>query len=166
VTVSVPIKDAAGDLLSAAIPKVWVTKDGRYIADDYSDDPDREVDIVAQIEKNLRDAPLAGFVGEGLAPYGGMNARARDIALARAVFSGMPVVKVGRGNNEGFTPAIPGLFIGGNNLTATKARLLLMACLLKLGSLPPAVDPDNPTQAERDATRAKLAQYQAVFDTH
>jgi hypothetical protein len=50
--------------------------------------------------------------------------------------------------------------------TATKARLLLMACLLRFGSLPPAADPLNPTPAELQAVQAKLAEYQAVFDTH
>ena len=54
----------------------------------------------------------------------------------------------------------------GSNLTATKARLLLMAALLKLGCLPPAADPDRPTPAERDAVRKKVAEYQAIFDTH
>ena len=58
------------------------------------------------------------------------------------------------------------MFIGGSNLTSTKARLLLMACLMRFGSLPPAADPDQPTKAELDAIRAKLADYQAVFDTH
>jgi hypothetical protein len=75
------------------------------------------------------------------------------------------VVCVGRGNNEGFTPPRD-QFIGGGNLTATKARLLLMACLLKLGGLPPAADPDRPTAAELDAIRECLALYQRVFDTH
>ena len=56
--------------------------------------------------------------------------------------------------------------IAGGNLTATKARLLLMACLLKFGCLPPALDPVRPTQAETDATRAKLKQFQEIFDTH
>ena len=77
----------------------------------------------------------------------------------------MPVARVGRGNNEGFTAPRDRL-IGGRNLTATKARLLLMACLLKFGSLPPAKDPDNPSAPELDAIRAKVAQYQAVFDSH
>ena len=45
----------------------------------------------------------------------------------------MPVVKVGRGNAEGIVdPARAPLAIAGSNLTATKARLLLMACLMKL----------------------------------
>ena len=57
-------------------------------------------------------------------------------------------------------------FIGGSNLTATKARLLLMACLMKFGSLPPAADPDHPTSAEAAAIGEKVALYQAVFDTH
>jgi L-asparaginase len=85
--------------------------------------------------------------------------------LLRAVYSGLPVARVGRGNNEGFAQPIDP-FIGGGNLTSTKARLLLMACLMRFGSLPPAADPDRPTAAEREAISAKLADYQAVFDTH
>jgi hypothetical protein len=79
----------------------------------------------------------------------------------------MPVVKVGRGNAEGpVDPMRATLAIAGSNLTATKARLLLMACLLRFGSLPPAVDPTRPTPAELEAVKARLAEYQTVFDTH
>ena len=90
-----------------------------------------------------------------------------DAALKRATFSGMPVVKVGRGNAGGFVDATRDpLAIAGNNLTATKARLLLMACLMKFGCLPPAADPGKPTQAETAATQLKLKQFQEIFDTH
>jgi hypothetical protein len=41
-----------------------------------------------------------------------------------------------------------------------------MACLMKFGSLPPAADPDHPTDAEADAVRRAVSAYQAVFDTH
>jgi L-asparaginase len=41
-----------------------------------------------------------------------------------------------------------------------------MACLMKLGSLPAAADPDRPTAAEVDAMRTTLARYQELFDTH
>ena len=75
------------------------------------------------------------------------------------------VARVGRGNPEGFADPHT-YFIAGSNLTATKARLLLMACLLKLGSLPPAKDPDNPTEDELAATRKAVAAWQAIFDTH
>jgi L-asparaginase len=80
----------------------------------------------------------------------------------------MPVVNVGRGNAGGVTkPATPNeMIISGNNLTATKARLLLMAALMKFGALPPVVNPDCPTDAELAAIRARLVQYQMVFDTH
>jgi L-asparaginase len=79
----------------------------------------------------------------------------------------MPIVKVGRGNAEGIVdPARSPLAVAGSNLTATKARLLLMACLMKLGSLPPAADSANPTRAEIDAVKAKLAAYQTIFNTH
>src|SRR6516225_1797548 len=161
----VPIKDAAGNLLEGAIPKVVIVKDGTYDVDGYEIDLAREVDLVARIEHNLEHAPLAGFVVEGLAPYGIMTSLPRHQLMLRAVHSGMPVARVGRGNNAGFT-APRDRFIGGRNLTATKARLLLMACLMKFGSLPPAADPDHPTEAELAAIRSKVAAYQAVFETH
>jgi L-asparaginase len=161
--VVVPVKSPEGDLLEAAIPTVSIVKDGNYIAD--GDDPDMEVDLLALLDSNLRRAPLAGFVVEGLSPYGRPSSQARHQVLLRAVCSGMPVACVGRGNNEGFTAPVD-LFIGGRNLTATKARLLLMASLMRFGSLPAAASPERPTNAELDAIREKLAAYQAVFDTH
>lgn len=163
--VDVTIKDATGNLVESAIPHVSIVKDGNYSAESFQSGSEREVDILAQVEDNLRHNPLAGFVIEGQAPYGSMTNKIRERLLARATFSGMPVVRVGRGNNEGFA-AGGGCFIGGGNLTSTKARLLLIACLLKFGALPPAGDPDNPTTAEIDAQKAKLADYQQVFDTH
>jgi hypothetical protein len=165
-TVSVAVKHEDGSLLSSAIPKVTLVKHARYLPDDTSGDASAEVDILARIEKNLRDALLAGFVAEGSAPFGAMS-NPVDAALRRAVFSGMPVVKVGRGNAGGFVdPTRDPLAIAGSNLTATKARLLLMACLMKFGCLPPAADPAKPTGAETEATKAKLKEYQAIFDTH
>jgi hypothetical protein len=164
--VRVAIKDARGELLESAIPKVTIVKDGNYTIDDYDDDPSREVDLLAQIERNLSAYPLAGFAVEGSSPYGRMTSRVRTTLMRRAAFSGMAVVLLGRGNAEGFVPPPPSPFIGGRNLTSTKARLLLMACLMKFGSLPPAVDPDRPTATEVAAVEKKLGQYQEVFDTH
>src|SRR5262245_18992892 len=69
VAVDVPIKDAQGDLLDAAIPRVTIVKDGSYVSDDFNADPDREFDLIAQINQNLTDAPLSGFIVEGLSPY-------------------------------------------------------------------------------------------------
>ncbi len=163
--IDVPIKNANGELLESAIPKVTIVKDGSCTADDYAEDPNREVDLIAQLADNLTHAPLAGFIVEGLSPYGMMTSTARHKMMLKAVHSGIPVARVGRGNNEGFTP-VRDRFIGGRNLTSTKARLVLMACLMKFGSLPPAADPDNPTEAELNAIRKKLADYQTIFDTH
>lgn len=161
--VAVQIKNSEGELLDSAIPKVSIVKDGNYI--DEGNGPDSEVDLLALLGANLQHAPLAGFVVEGLSPYGNPPSEGRHQVLLRAVCSGMPVACVGRGNNEGFT-APAGLFIGGRNLTATKARLLLMACLMRFGGLPPAAAPERATKPELDAIREKLALYQAVFDTH
>jgi hypothetical protein len=165
-TVSVAIKGPDGGLLDTAIPKVTITKDASYWDDDSTVDPEAEVDLVAMIVHMLKTAPLAGFVVEGLTPYGRNVSIARHRLMLRAVHSGLPVVRVGRGNTEGFVPLDNPLFIGGSNLTATKARLLLMACLMKLGAPPPATNPDDPTSAEVAAVCEKVAEYQAVFDTH
>lgn len=164
--VDVPIKDQKGNLLATAIPKVSFVKYGEYLPDNYSDEPTDEVEILARIERNLQEFPLSGLVLEGNSPYASANTHI-VAALRKAALAGMPVVRVGRGNHEGFTPVNPDdVFIEGSNLTATKARLLLMACLMRFGSLPVPTDPNNPTKAELDAVRAKIAQYQEVFSTH
>ena len=164
--VPVAIKGPNGRLLGTAIPKVAIAKDASYWDDDGGPDPEAEVDLIAMISRMLTTAPLAGFVLEGFTPYGRPASNARHQLMRRAVYSGLPVVCVGRGNTEGFVPKHDRDFIGGSNLTATKARLLFMACLMKFGSLPPAADPAHPTGAELAATREKVAVYQAVFDTH
>jgi L-asparaginase len=79
---------------------------------------------------------------------------------------GLPIIRLGRGNTEGFVPLHDPFFIGNSNPTATKARLLLVACLMRFGSLPPAADPDHPTPEEAARIRTKVAAYQTVFDTH
>jgi L-asparaginase len=165
-TVPVDIKGPDGALLDTAIPKVAITKDASYWDDNSSPDPEAEVDLKAMIGYMLRSAPLAGFVVEGFTPYGRSASNARHQLMLRAVHSGLPVVRVGRGNTEGFVPLRDPSFIGGSNLTATKARLLLMACLMKFGSLPPAANPDQPTAEEAAAVREKVAEYQAIFNTH
>jgi hypothetical protein len=58
------------------------------------------------------------------------------------------------------------LFIEGSNLDANKARLLLIASMLKLGRLPKARDPREPTAAEREAVVEKIREFQEIFETH
>jgi L-asparaginase len=164
-TVPVAIKGPHGRLLDTAIPKVAIAKDASYW-DDGSPDPEAEVDLIATISHMLKTAPLAGFVVEGFTPYGRSASNARTRLMLRAAHSGIPVVRVGRGNTEGFVPLDNPAFVGGSNLTATKARLLLMACLMKFGCLPPAGDPDQPTTEEAAAVREKVALYQTIFNTH
>ena len=163
--IDVPVKDAGGKLLADAIPVVSIMKDGSYCGIEFGDDPELEIDMIASIEHKLAMGRLAGFVIEGLVPYGSLPSTARHNLMVRAAFSGIPVVKVGRNAPEGF--ADPHEFqIAGSNLTATKARFLLMACLLKFGSYPPAKDPAKPTPQEVAAVKAAVAKYQEIFDTH
>jgi L-asparaginase len=165
-TVTVPIKDGDGGLMDNAIPKVAIVKDASYWGGDYDDDIEREVDILAMLDHMLETAPLSGFVIEGLTPYGAITSLPRSRLMQKAVYSGIPVARVGRGNPEGFIPTSDPTYIGGSNLTATKARILLMAAIMKFGMLPPAADPDRPTSGELGAIFAKVKEYQSVFDTH
>lgn len=161
----VKTREENGDLLESAIPSVAIVKDGGFFAEEYFDDPAVTADLVALLATRLAANRLAGFIIEGTTPYGKMTSSVRQAVLRKAVYSGLPVARVGRGNPEGF--ADPDDFlIAGSNLTATKARMLLMACLLKFGSLPPAKDPDAPTPAELAAIKKAVAAYQSIFDTH
>ncbi len=153
-------------LVGASIPVVTISKFAHYGEQEATPDAAVEAGILAQVERNLRHYPLAGFVAEGTAPYGSMNESA-EAALRIATLCGMPVVKVGRGNADGFVDrTYAPLAIAGSNLTATKARLLLIACLLRFGALPPAADPSAATADEVRAIRAALDRYQEVFDSH
>ena len=159
--VDVAVRNEEGQLLADAIPLVTITKDGSY--PEASADPD--VDLLASLDRTLSLGRLAGFVLEGAVPVGAPFSPARRALMMRATFSGLPVVRVGRDGAEAFVDPDPFL-IAGSNLTSTKARLLLMACLLKFGSLPPARIPHAPESAERDATRRAVTAYQDIFDTH
>jgi hypothetical protein len=156
----VEILDGAGRFAPSSFPAVHIVKFGRYAHDCCG-----PVEIDATIAHAQHAHPLAGFVGEGKSPYGSMDT-AQEVALRRAVFSGYPVVKVGRGNTGGFTYPAPPWFVSGSNLTSTKARILLTAALCRFGALPVAADPSDPTPDEVAATSAAVARFQAIFDTH
>ena len=165
-TVSVDIKNAAGELLPTAIPKVIMLKGDVWYDDDGEPNPAGENGIIASIDMLLGKYPLAGIVGEGLAPYSSMSP-SQDKALEKAVLCGLPVVKTARGDARGLVKVnADNLFIEGNNLTTTKARLLLTAAIMKLGPLPHAADPEHPTSAETAAIKKKIELYQAIFQTH
>jgi len=164
-TFEIVVKNSSGEILPDAIPSVSIVKDGGYFADDYGDDPSKELDLIYLLDYKLGSDRLCGFVTEGQVPYGAMTSQARKKAVEKATFCGMPVVQVGRGAPEGFADGTS-LVLAGSNLTATKARLLLMACMMRFGALPPAADPENPTAAEKAAIEKAVANYQRVFDTH
>lgn len=165
IPVTLQIKDADGRLLADAIPSVAIVKDGGFAAEAFGEDFAPEADLDFLIRHKMGSGRLAGFVVEGLVPYGSATSEVRTAMLRRASLCGAPVVRVGRGTPEGFADPEP-FSIAGMNLTATKARLLLMACLMKFGSLPIASDPDHPTPDEVAALKTALVAYQQVFNTH
>ncbi|HLA92414.1 MAG TPA: asparaginase domain-containing protein [Actinomycetota bacterium] len=170
---TIRIKDGER-LRPEVIPRVHMVKYGAYMDEDVLDDPDGEVDIMARIARGLEQQsraiegapPFHGFVFEGLSPYAYGSGSQRE-ALKIAAFSGMPVVRVGRADPGGMVPkrGWPHA-VTGSNLDANKARMLLMASMLKLGRWPKAKDPRHPTPEECDALYAAVAAYQALFDTH
>lgn len=164
--VPVRIRDGDGALCPDAMPVVTIetwTPYRRFQSGTGFSDGDPGVD--AWSAHHLQRHPLAGFVYAGAEPYGKTNETVLQ-ELSRVVFSGLPVVLCSRGLPGGRAhPWLPHL-ISGDNLAAPKARLLLMACLLKFGALPPAVDPRNPAADELVRTRRRVSEYQAVFDTH
>ena len=165
-TLSVNVKSAVGELLPTAIPKVVMMKGDVWYDDSGQADPKSEKGIAASVDMLQEKYPLAGIVAEGLAPYATLSP-SQDLALIRAAHRGLPVVKTARGDASGLVRVNPNnVFIEGNNLTTTKARLLLTAAIMKFGALPHAADPDRPTQAELEAIRKKLELYQQVFQTH
>lgn len=158
-TTTAAVKDESGGLRATAMPRVQIVKFGRYHG------PDDELEITERTRANLAAGALGGFIAEGMSPYGLMNL-AQDEALRIATFSGHPTAMVGRGNTGGMASDLGPLVISGDNLTATKARMLLMACLLRFGALPPAKDPVSPTKDEYQATKAAIAKLQHIFATH
>ena len=150
-----------------------IVKYGAYMDEDETANPDNEVDIIARINRGLADQAssdpqsprLHGFVLEGSSPYG-LGGMAQHRALEVAAFSGMPVA-----GWAAPTPATGAQRLGrrdhrGQHLDTNKARLLLMAAMLKLGRLPKARDPRSPTRAERAATVAAVERFQEIFENH
>jgi len=165
-TTLVRVKDSSGLLVGASLPRINVIKMTHYSQDTSSQLAEPAADILLQIADKLISSPLAGFVAEGRSPFGNMTTE-QTKALEIAVYSGMPVVSVGRGNAGGPTGHRPyNVFIEGNNLSAPKARLLLMACMMKFGSMPTAIFPEEPSQSERQAVQNLISKYQEIFDTH
>jgi hypothetical protein len=164
--VSVAIRDSAGALCPEAMPVVTIETWTPYRGlRSKTGSPMGDPGIDAWSAHHLQGHPLAGFVYAGAEPYGKTNETVLQ-ELSGVVFSGLPVVLCSRGIPGGRAyPWLPHL-ISGDNLAAPKARLLLMACLLKFGALPPAVDPSNPTADELADTHRRVSEYQAVFDTH
>jgi L-asparaginase len=162
----VATRSADGGLDPAGMPAVEIVKQAQYREPDETTDPHREVGLLAVVDRFLTSGTLAGLVAEGGSPFGAMS-ESMEAALRIALCSGLPVVKTGRGNADGvgehrYNP----LAITAGNLTSSKARLLLMACLLKFGALPAAADPEAPTREELGTIRRALDAYQEVFDNH
>ena len=172
--INVPVKNPDGTLREESIPRVHIVKYGAYMDGDDSQEPDQEVDILARIQQALAEQSssnpasprLHGFVLEGTSPYA-MGSTSQLAALHIAVFSGLPVARTGRADPGGRVPSgWDDLTVAGSNLDTNKARLLLMASMLKLGRLPKAKDPRNPSRNERAAVAAKIEAFQEIFETH
>jgi len=164
--VEVKVKDAAGRLCGDAIPAVELADFNAWMTANPPGAPDPVVArIDAAIDRCLGESALCGLIA--VAPTGGHFDHLDEITINRAAMSGLVTVKVYRGTPRMFVGGSAGsLYLAGGNLNANKARVLLMACLMRFGCPPPAADPAHPTSAEIDAVRAHLVRMQEVFDSH
>lgn len=168
---AIQLKDD-GELIGSEIPVVSIVKGRLYGSGRKDGSPDREVDILGRVEQAIDDRSdenrpnLHGLVFEGSTPYL-KGTQPQHQALEIAAFSGIPVIRVSRGDPGGFAEPHPDWpSIEGSNLDANKAAMLLTAAMLKLGRLPKAADPANPTDEERDALIEKISEYQQIVDKH
>ncbi|MDB6128209.1 MAG: hypothetical protein JWM35_2105, partial [Verrucomicrobia bacterium] len=162
---TIATKDSSGQLRGETIPEVETIDLSDWMTAQSETGPVAMRAVDALVSRSLAESPLAGVVAESV--QGGHFSAVEVAALEQLVRRGVPVVKVFRGATGSFVyPSAGNLLIEGSNLNASKARVLLMACLLRFGALPPAENPGNPTAAELAATREKIARYQEVFDTH
>ncbi|MDA4111531.1 MAG: asparaginase domain-containing protein [Thaumarchaeota archaeon] len=167
-------KNPDGSLIPERIPRVRIIKYASYSQETESDDPSHETDIMGWIDESLRDQAsesekvpkLHGLVFEGLSPYA-VGGQSHYKALSCVAASGIPVVRVGRSDPGGRVITDPrDLTIEGSNLDSTKARLLLIATMLKLGGFPRSKNPLNPSNEERNQITSKAAEFQKIFETH
>lgn len=168
----ITVKDENGTLNSEAIPRVHIVKYSSYSQTSEQTDYSSELDIMSWIDLAKKERTLGsntkmhGLVFEGSSPYA-KGSPSQIKALEWAALNGVPVARVGRSDPGGKVPTNPkDLTIEGSNLDANKARILLIASMLKLGGLPAAKDPKNATAVERNKIMEKVAMFQEIFETH
>ncbi|MEO3777602.1 asparaginase domain-containing protein [Micromonospora sp. B11E3] len=159
----VQVTDSSGRLAPEVLPVVTIVVYGRYGLAGTCGCAD--LGVADAVSHHVERHGLAGFVLEGIAPNGWAS-REVESSLSVAAYSGLPVVWCGRGRPEDPVGRAPVPFVAGSNLSATKARMLLLACLLRFGAAPVAKDPRQPTDAERHATNEYVRSLQEIFDTH
>ncbi len=171
-SIRIDVKDKQGLLRAEAIPHIHIVKYSSYSQTSEKVDYSTELDILSWINlakaerTDVNNAKMHGIVFEGSSPYA-KGSPSQIKALEVAALSGLPVVRVGRSDPGGKVPTNPNdLTIEGSNLDANKARILLMASMLKLGGMPIARDPNNPTSAEKDKGIAVASKFQEIFETH
>ena len=159
---AVPIKTDQGELLEAAIPSVS-DHQGRQLI--WSPVP-RPIPIAKSTSSHndrppvSKHAPLAGSSIEGLDALRHDDlGRPRKSSWRGRIYCGMPVVRVGRGNTEGFVPVGPP-FIGGSQSHRNQSAAAADGLHHEVWRLPAAGDPDQshrPRNGRRPGENRRLS---------
>jgi L-asparaginase len=113
-----------------AIPRVIFVKGDHWYDDSGQPDPSQERGIAAALTCCREVSTGRHCRAEGLAPYATLSV-SQEQALISAVHRGIPAVKTARDDAHGpVRQNSANLFIEGNNLTATKARLQQTAAII------------------------------------
>jgi len=145
----------------ATEPAVAVLVGSAWSPGDSVRDGAAEFEVLMCVAQLQHASGIAGLVSVGY--HRGSFPPAAEMALARVAHMGIPVVRLAQ---NAPLPAHEGdSFIEAGSLSPTEAKRLLTECLKRYGALPAATDPANPTKKESQALQAKVALYQAQFDS-
>ncbi len=147
--------------IRAAVPDVGVAvlHSAPWSPNDAVRDGAGEFEVLLCVARLQHDHRVAGVVSVG--DRNGTRESGGELALRRAVLTGVPVVKLAE---RGKVAADPDrLFLDAGRLTAEQASHVLQHCLEAFGAPPAAANPDRPTKKELVAIRAHLQRYQAAL---
>lgn len=146
--------------IGRAEPAVTLFYEPRVLPGDATRDGAAEFSVLVQVAQLRQHHPLAGLVCVGNRCV--LLAIRTEATLGRVALMGVPVVKLPGGGERPANPAQ--VFVEARAMDPAAAQRLLATCLARYGAPPAARDPARPTPPELDAIRAKVSQYQALFD--
>jgi hypothetical protein len=147
--------------VKAAEPAVAILLGSTWSPGDSARQGAAEFEVLMCVAQTRRAAALFGLVGVG--DRDGRFPPGAETALEQVARMGVPIVRLAQSTG---LPARPGdVFIEGGSLSPEVAKQILRNCLARYGALPVSANPAQPTKKESAALQARIALFQAYFDS-